>query len=57
MDSVQAMSEVKTWVDFALVVWKDVWGYMASTGIGLAIGIFLPQLKVRNRFNKGPKPE
>ena len=53
VDSLQALTE-KTWVDFALVVWKDVWGYMASTGLGLIIGIFLPQVKLGKRE---PKPE
>lgn len=57
MDSAQAVSEVTTWAQFAFVVWKDVWGYMATTGIGLAIGILLPQLKLKNPLNKGPKPE
>lgn len=51
-DTLQTLSD-KTWVDFALVVWKDVWGYMASTGIGLIVGLLLPQVKLR----KGPKPE
>lgn len=56
MDTVQAVSEAITWAQFALVVWKDIWGYMASTGIGLVIGILLPQVKVRNPLNNGPRP-
>lgn len=50
-DTLHALTE-KTWVDFALVVWKDVWGYMASTGLGLLIGVFLPQVKLRKRESK-----
>jgi hypothetical protein len=55
-DTLHALTD-KTWVDFALVVWKDVWGYMASTGIGLIIGVLLPQLKLKNLLPKGTQPE
>lgn len=52
MDPLQTASEGITWVDFAIVVWKDIWSYMVTSGISLLIGLFLPQFKVKNPFRK-----
>jgi hypothetical protein len=57
VDSVQVATEAKTWVDFAILVWKDIWGYMGTALAGLAIGAVLPQVKLRNPLKKAPKDE
>lgn len=56
MDSAHVATQVSTWVDFAVLVWKDVWGYMASTGVGLIVGVLLPQLKLPLGRKDTPAP-
>jgi hypothetical protein len=46
------LTQVNTWVEFAYVVWKDVWGYAVSTGIGVVIGLFFPQMKLARKVKE-----